>query len=61
MNPPLHIDKTELFCNACNKNVDKFLGTVQVEQEIHCFCGNWLCGKYDAFGDEPEIIQEFNS
>jgi hypothetical protein len=59
---PLHIDKKELFCNRCNKYIDKFTGTLVINNETHClYCGNWLCGCYDAFGcemllEDPTIV-----
>jgi len=47
----IHENKKELFCNRCQRYVDKFTGTIVMEEEVHCLCGNWLCGFFDAFGD----------
>jgi len=50
-NNPRHLEKNELFCNRCNKYVDKHCGTILIEEELHCLeCYNWLCGQWDAFG-----------
>ncbi len=67
MSEPLHLNKTHLSCNSeqCraypgtpkdelgNRLLDKHTETVTDEHEdIRClYCGNWLCGLYDAFGD----------
>ena len=56
MDKPRHIDKRELFCNRCNKNINKCTETYLQEEEVHCVhCHNWLCGEYDAFGDLGDV------
>lgn len=48
---PLHIDKLELFCNRCNKYVNKFIETTIIDNEVYCLhCDNWLSGEEDCFG-----------
>ena len=52
---PLHLDKKTLFCNRCLRYMDKFTETLVLDDEVYClFCDNWLCGKFDAFGDLSE-------
>lgn len=51
MDKGIHEDRPDLFCNRCLKYVDKFVGTMLLEEDVHCLCGNWLCGFRDAFGD----------
>jgi DNA-directed RNA polymerase subunit RPC12/RpoP len=50
---PRHIHKKNLFCNKCNKNIDKLTETIiNSHDDVRCiYCDNWLCGCYDAFGD----------
>lgn len=58
MSKPIHAHKAELFCNRCEKYVNKWTGTIIVDGQVVCLCcGNWLCGEYDAFGvlDMPTI------
>lgn len=56
MSAPRHIEKSELFCNRCNKYVRKHTETYLENGEVHClFCHNWLCGEYDAFGDLGDL------
>ncbi len=48
----IHQDEAELYCNKCNKNVSKHNETLVMDDNVYCiFCDNWLCGKYDAFGE----------
>ena len=47
--PPLHLNAHRLFCNRCNRHVDKFSETLVIDGEVHCLSDwNWLCGEYDA-------------
>jgi hypothetical protein len=51
--PPLHINTVSLFCNRCNRWVDKYRQTLVIDGEVHCLKDlNWLCGEYDAFGNQ---------
>lgn len=55
----LHWDKKKLWCNRCNRNVNKWTETILYSmpiqenpdnQDVFCiFCENWLCGEEDAF------------
>ena len=45
-------DNAKIYCNVCNKSVDKFVETLVVEDNVFCLhCNNWLCGVIDAWGE----------
>jgi len=52
-------ESTTLWCNQCQKMVNKFTGTIEIEDNIYCIhCNNWLTTTEEAFGyrnEEGEI------
>jgi hypothetical protein len=51
MSKPFHLNDEHLYCNRCQKYIDKFSDTILIDNEIHClYCENWLCGFNDCFG-----------
>ena len=56
MRPSIHEDKNELFCNRCEKYLNKHSETLVLNDEVHCiYCENWLCGLYDGFGIDRRV------
>ena len=59
---PLHMDKEVLFCNKCNKDIDRIAGTLVCHNEVYCrYCNNWICGERDAFGKQGRFNYLNNS
>lgn len=54
----LHEEAVTIFCNRCRKHISKSFDTIaqpEHNNDIFCrWCGNWLCGFFDAFGYFPE-------
>lgn len=62
MSKGLHEDKDTLFCNVCSVDVDKWIGTQVINEEVYCLrCNNWLCGEFDCFGELGRFNQLNNN
>ena len=52
---PYHLNEKKLWCNRCNRWVDKYTETLVMDDEVSCLiCDNWLAGEWDCFGDVSE-------
>ena len=41
----------DLFCNKCNRNINKYTEMLNIESQMYCiYCDNWITPFYDAFG-----------